>query len=357
MHFVHSWTRKFTHLKGFDVTMPIEIVAPYFEDLKRGQVFNAPGVTITAGHTALYQALFGDRMQLPLDHHLSIEVAGCERPLVHPGLVSNIAIGQSTFPSQRVKGNLFYRGLVYLRPVWLGDTLRTRTEVIALRQNQDKPGRSATGVAALEVTVKDQNDQLVMKFWRCPMLPCRDAKAKTGCADELAAIPELIPDSQILAAVPTGWNTEPLLERAEGPAFKEVSEGSRYNIEARDTVTSAPELVRATLNMAMSHTDAQASYLGKRLVYGGHTIGMALAQITRALPTICTLVGWESCDHTAPVLEGDVIQSHFTILRKFSNQTGAGICKLHAESYASRFTAGVEESTKVLDWKFFAMLG
>ncbi len=47
----------------------------------------------------------------------------------------------------------------------------------------------------------------------------------------------------------------------------------------------------------------------QRLVYGGHTIGLALAQATRLLPNLVTVLGWQSCDHTGPVHEGDTLYS------------------------------------------------
>ncbi len=106
----------------------IVVGGPWFEDLHVGQVFDdAPGVTLSSGHAALHQALFGDRLQLPLDAELSRAVTGRQEALVHPMLVCNMAIGQTTTASQRVRANLFYRGLVLLRPVHVGDTLRTTT--------------------------------------------------------------------------------------------------------------------------------------------------------------------------------------------------------------------------------------
>ena len=95
-----------------------------------------PALTLTWGHAAIHQAIAGDRMLLPLDAPLSREVTGSDDALVHPNLVCDVAIGQSTVPTQRVLGNLFYRGLVLLRPGLRGDTLRTRTEVVALKQNR-----------------------------------------------------------------------------------------------------------------------------------------------------------------------------------------------------------------------------
>jgi len=132
-----------------DTTAPLEITGPWFEDFHRGLEFDAPAVTITEGLAAQYQALFGDRLRLPLDHHASRAISGDTAPLAHPLLAINVAVGQSTWASQRVKANLFYRGLLLQRPVRLGDTLHTRTRVVGLRQNRVQAGRAATGIVAL----------------------------------------------------------------------------------------------------------------------------------------------------------------------------------------------------------------
>ena len=55
-------------------------------------------------------------------------------------------------------------------------------------------------------------------------------------------------------------------------------------------MTAAPELVRLSLNIAQAHSDAGATAHGKRLVYGGHTIAIAAAHATRALPNLVTIV-------------------------------------------------------------------
>ena len=164
----------------------VDVGGPWFEDFAVGQAFDAPAVTLTAGHAALLHSLAGDRLRLPLDHHASAIVTGVDRPLAHPLLAINVAIGQSTWASQRVKANLFYRGLLLQRAVHLGDTLATATRVVALRQNRTQPGRAATGLVALEMTTHNQRGEEVLHFWRCPMIPCRDAEAATGHADDLA---------------------------------------------------------------------------------------------------------------------------------------------------------------------------
>jgi acyl dehydratase len=130
--------------------------APYFEDLAVGQTYDAPAVTLTSGHAALYQAMTGDRLRLPLDYVLAAAVTGSAAGIVHPMLVTHVSIGQSTWASQRVRGNLFYRNLLLLEPVAIGDTLSSTTRIIALRQNRLQPGRAATGMAAIEITTRNQ---------------------------------------------------------------------------------------------------------------------------------------------------------------------------------------------------------
>src|SRR5437899_10635024 len=108
----------------------VRIGGPYFEDFEVGQVFaDAPALTLTAGHAAWYQALCGDRLRLPPDHQLGLAVPGPREPYAPPNLVSNLAFGQSTGASQRVRGNPSYHGPVLLRAGHLGATLRPRPRV------------------------------------------------------------------------------------------------------------------------------------------------------------------------------------------------------------------------------------
>src|SRR5215217_4543986 len=148
---------------------------PYFDELQVGQVFDsAPSMTLTAGTAAVHQSIMGDRLRLALDAQLAYAVTGATGPLAHPALVCDVAIGQSTLLTQRVIANLFYRGLVLRRLPRIGDTLRTTTEVVALKQNRARLGRPATGLAVLRIVTVDQDERPVLDFTRCAMLPLRD---------------------------------------------------------------------------------------------------------------------------------------------------------------------------------------
>ena len=323
----------------------VAVGGPWFEDFEVGQVFDdAPGLTLTSGHAALHQAIAGDRLRLSLDGELSSEVTGHDGPLIHPNLVCDVAIGQSTGPTQRVRGNLFYRGLVLARPVFAGDTLRTRTEVVGLKQNQ-----KGTGLVALRVRTVDQHGAEVLDFWRCPVIPLRDPGAQTGHADRFDEIPQELDPETVRRALPADWRLEPLREIAPGPHHADLAPGALFSVEAGETVTAAPELARLMLNVAMAHTDATSGARGRRLVYGGHTISVAAAHVTRAIPALATIVAWEGCDHLGPVFEGDVLRTQVRVL----SRDDGGLARLLAEVAAVR---DGEAPAPVLDWRLVALV-
>ncbi len=320
---------------------------PHFDDLSVGQIFDsAPSMTITAGIAVAHQAITGDRLRLALDAELSRAVLGKPGQLAHPGLVCDIAVGQSTVVTQRVKANLFYRGLSFHRFPVIGDTLSTRTEVVGLKQNSAKPGRAPTGLAALRMTTVDQAGHLVLDFYRCAMLPCSTAAADTGHSDDLSQIgigPAPVTDPT------TQWDADAFRRRVPGPHFDADIAGSVLR-STGDVVSSAPELARMTLNIAATHHDSRVG--GQRLVYGGHTIGLALAQASRLLPNLVTVLGWQSCDHSGPVYEGDTLYSdlHVEAADALPGDRG-GVLNLRSLVYA----VGDGADRPVLDWHWRAL--
>jgi acyl dehydratase len=327
---------------------------PYFDDVSVGQVFDwAPSTTLSSGLAAAHQAIVGDRLRLALDADLCIAVTGLTAPLAHPSLVCDVAIGQSTLVTQRVKANLFYRGLTFHRYPVIGDSLYTRTEVVGLKPNSPKPGRAATGLAALRMTTIDQADQLVLDFYRCAMLPASPDWAPTAdgtvpLGDDLTTIGA---DSAGPAADPVAqWNGGVFRNKVPGPHFDPGLAGLVLHSTA-DVVSSAPELARLTLNIAATHHDSRV--VGRRLVYGGHTIGLALAQASRLLPNLATVLGWASCDHTGPVHEGDTVYSELHIESAEPTDHG-GVLGLRSLVYAVSDASG-EPDRPVLDWRFHAL--
>lgn len=308
----------------------------------------APSMTLTPGVAAAHQAILGDRLRLALDAELAHAVTGVPGALAHPALVCDVAIGQSTLVTQRVKANLFYRGLVFHRFPVIGDTLFTRTEVVGLKQNRAKPGRAPTGLAALRMTTIDHVGRLVLDFHRCAMLPLSDPSVgETGHDDDLSAIGAgPLPHTGATAH----WDAGAFRARVPGPHFSADMAGSVLHGSA-DVVGSAPELARLTLNIAAAHHDRRPT--GRRLVYGGHTIGLALAQACRLLPNLATVLAWQSCEHTGPVYEGDTLHSELTVeAAEELPGGGGGVLTLRSQVFA----AGDDGPDRaVLDWRFSAL--
>lgn len=331
------------------MTGPLFVGGPYFDELTLGTVFDtAPGVTLTDGLSAAHQAILGDRMRLALDAHLSRAVTGAPTAVANPGLVCDIAIGQSTLATHHVKANLFYRGLRFHRFPHLADTLYTRTEVVGLRENSERPGRRPTGLAALRMTTTDQEGRTVLDFYRCAMLPLSDAPdpARVVHADDLSSIG---PSDAPAWSVPEGWDLTAYQERVAGQHFSPDLVGTEF-AGSGDVVTSAPELARLSLNIAAVHHDERIA--GSRLVYGGHTIGIALAQATRALPNLVTVLGWRSCDHTGPVQEGDTLTSTLRVVH--ADPIGDAWAVQLRSAVHAHGVAGADRP--VLDWEFTALM-
>ncbi len=317
---------------------------PFFDDLHVGQVADsAPALTLTEGLAAVHASIVGNRMRLTLDAELSRNVLGGR--LANPALVWDVANGQSTLFTQRVIANLFYRGFMFRYAPKIGDTLYTKTEVVALRQNRARTGRAATGLAALRVRTVDQNGRAVLDYTRCAMLPLRDPNGQTGHEADLEKVGEQI-DPRALAALIDGWNLKSFREALPGLHFADIRAGAIFEVTGGDVVSAAPELARLTLNIAMAHHDAASSPAG-RLVYGGHTIGLAAAQLTRALPNLVTIVAWHGCDHLAPVREGDTLRSTVEVERVDPLPGGGGLVHLRSRVRADR-EGGAQD---VLDWR------
>jgi acyl dehydratase len=116
-------------------------------------------------------------------------------------------------------------------------------------------------------------------------------------------------------------------------------------------VSGAPELA-LTLNAANVHHDETVGVVG-RLVYGGHTIGIALHEAMRALPGMVTVVGWHSSDHVRPVREGDTLTSTIEVERTVPSVVGGTLAHLRSRVCASHLDRPVAEA---LDWRFVALL-
>ena len=105
----------------------------------------------------------------------------------------------------------------------------------------------------------------------------------TGHADDLS----------LIGADLRTYRTRPLIgmptPSGAGTRYRTLTRPCRNRAEQhRDVVTCAPELARLSLNIAATHHDWRVG--GQRFVYGGHTIGLALRQVSRLLPNLAMVL-------------------------------------------------------------------
>jgi acyl dehydratase len=316
---------------------------PFFDDVAVGDTFESAGLTLSAGEAAVHRSIVGDALALSKDAELCRRVTGTEVPVVQPALVWDVAVGQSSVATQRGLANVFTRGLTMLRPVHVGDTLRTTTSIVALRQSSSKP----TGLALLRIETRDQHDRPVLRLWRCGMLPLRSAGVRTGHGDDVGAVAGDV-DPVAATAHVTTWDLAAFASAVDGPRANDLAIGDRWEVAGGDVVSSAPELARLTGNVASAHHDRTATATGSRLVYGGHTIGVALAQTGRALPSIVAVAGWRECQNTGPVREGDTLFTKVEIESIAPLTAAAALIDLHVVTTTVRH--GQPAHAPALDW-------
>ncbi len=316
----------------------------FYDDLEPGLAFPVPtAVTIDAGLAATYRAIAGDALPLSLSTPLTLAVTGSERRLVNPALVMHLSIGASTVATRNVVANLFYRNVVLHRPVFEGETLTTTTSVAAMSDARPKPGTAPRGKALLSIASASEAGP-VLDYERCPLLPCRGTELP-GRTDDFGDV--ATDRDRFLAAVPEGWNTEPL-----GPPDPWTTGETRTD-PLRDAVDSATGLVRLTNNLAAVHRDADRSPYDTRLVYGGHAVALAQASLVRILSGFVTLLGWVECNHVGPVFEGDTLQFAHTLE---SSEAVAGgrvlFIRTTVDAHRDRGPGTSEtEGRPVLDWR------
>jgi acyl dehydratase len=183
------------------------------------------------------------------------------------------------------------------------------------------------------------------------MLPVRDPRSQSGPADDLTDI-GAPPDQTVMRGALAELDLSRYRAAVSGPHCSDLARGQTLPFRGADVVGSAPELARLSLNIAFAHHDAVAGRENRRLVYGGHTIGLATAQLNRVLPNLVTVLAWESCDHLGPVFEGDSLSSAVAVEDISPLAGGGGLVRMRSTVVARDGSTERE----VLDWRLFGAM-
>jgi 2-methylfumaryl-CoA hydratase len=167
----------------------------FFEDFVVGQVLeHATPRTVTEGDRALYGALYPSRFAIASSAEFAASVGLTPAP-VEELIGFHIGFGK-TVPdvSLNAVANLGYAECRFHRPVVPGDTLRTSSEVIGVKENSN--GR--TGVIYVRSTATNQRGEVAIDWARWVMVHKRDAAspAPEAIVPELASV--VAPDDLVL---------------------------------------------------------------------------------------------------------------------------------------------------------------
>ena len=150
----------------------------FFEDFEVGDIYEHPlGRTVTTTDNAWFTLLTQNTSPLHFDHNYA---RGTEfgAPLVDSTFTLALVTGQSvTDVSQNVFANLGWDEVRLPAPVFEGDTIYSRSEVLEKRESGS---RRNVGIVAVKTTGYNQDGETVITFERTVMVYKRDHAPKVS---------------------------------------------------------------------------------------------------------------------------------------------------------------------------------
>lgn len=307
----------------------------YFEDFRLGQTLtHATPRSVTAGDVALYQALYGPRFALQSSDEFARGL-GLDRAPVDDLIAFHIVFGK-TVPdvSLNAIANLGYADCRFLARVFPGDTLTAVSEVIGLKETSS----ARTGIVWVRSTGTNQHGHDVLSYVRWVMVAKRDPAAPAppphvpdlpAAVDALFA-PEAIDFSRwdfALSGAPHRWG--------------DYAPGERIDHVDGVTVEEAEHMMATRLwqNTAKVHFDqhaASSGRFGRRLVYGGHVIGIARALSFNGLANAGLIAAINGGSHANPTFAGDTIHAWSEVLERIESPGRADVGALRLRLVAAK---------------------
>jgi len=141
----------------------------FFDEWQVGDVVaHAVTRTVTETDNVLVSALTHNPQPMHLDH----EVAAASefgKPLVNSiytfGLMVGVSVGDTTLGT--LIANLGYDKLIFPSPVFVGDTLRSESECLEVRESKSRPN---AGIVTWEHRSYNQRGELVCKCTRSALI-------------------------------------------------------------------------------------------------------------------------------------------------------------------------------------------
>ncbi len=326
-----------------DATTSKTSAGNFFEDFTLGQVIeHATPRTLTEGDRALYGALYPARFAISS----SVEFAaacGLSPAPVEELIAFHVAFGK-TVPdiSLNAVANLGYAECRFHRQVLTGDTVRTSSEVIGLKQNSN--GR--TGVVYVRSTATNQRSEVVLDWCRWVMVHKRDPETPAP-STVVPRLKEALEVAELVIPEGLDFTDYDFSAAGEPHRFGDYEVGERIDHVDGVTLTDPEHMLATRLwqNTAKVHFNTEARPDGNRLIYGGHVISMARAISFNGLANAQLIAAINAGAHVAPAYAGDTVYAWSEVLDK-AETTAPGVGALRLRLVA---TSGRDESMTLRD--------
>ena len=303
----------------------------YFEDFTVGQeIVHATPRTVTTGDVAAYTALYGPRFAVNSSTAFA-ESLGLPTAPVDDVLAFHLVFGK-TVPdiSLNAVANLGYAGGRFGVPVYPGDTVRTVSKVIGLRENKN----GKTGVVYVNSVGTNQRGEMVLDYVRWVMVNKRD-QSKPTPEPVTPNLPEAVPvrDLEIpagldlhkydtaLAGSPQLWDDYEVGEKIDHVDGMTVEEAEHQ---------LATRLYQNTAKVHFNQFTEKDGRFGRRIVYGGHVISLARGLSFNGLANAFKVVAINGGTHANPTFAGDTIHAWSEVLDTLAlpDRTDVGVLRL-----------------------------
>jgi len=145
----------------------------FFEDFQPGQRFaHWPGRTITEADNIHFSLLTMNQHPMHCDHAFAAQSA-FGKPLVNSTLTLAIVTGMTVADiSANAIANLGWKEIRLVAPVFPGDTIYARSEVLGVRRSESRPGQ---GIVTTRTEGFKADGTVFLSFERVSLVPERGA--------------------------------------------------------------------------------------------------------------------------------------------------------------------------------------
>lgn len=312
----------------------------FFEDFFVGQELkHSTPRTISSGDVSLFIGLLGSRFVLHSSKEFAKRIGFKEAP-IDDILTFNMVFGK-TVPdiSLNSPANLGYASCKFIQPVYVGDTIKTTSKVLGVKENSNKK----TGIVWVNSVGKNQKNEVVLDYIRWVMVNKRDEASPAP----KTVIPKLKDEVSIEeVAIPEKLNMSNYDFDESGSKYlwddyqigEKIDHIDGMTVEEADHMT-ATRLYQNTAKVHFNEHTEKEGRLGRRIVYGGHIISLVRMLTFNGLSNAFKILAINNGKHISPTVAGNTIYAWSEIIDKkeLSNNKNLGALRIKSIGVKDNF--------------------